>query len=501
MSASKEIPRRRSSIRDVARNLSASLLHKPLARSASSRSKSTCPSISKAPSASDFPSIASIREPREYRSRTTGTRIVGSSGPSKWAIEDRYTTSTLVTLDVHLEEAAHENSIGALDTAACSSSIWAFEARTKFPPSEIHSTPRPMQFGTAAGPMLSSSYVVAEIYLPCTQAGSNRLAKTTAILFLRDNPPPGGVDILLGMDYIDAQSIPILTPLKMAILGRCGNAQVSLAFDKGNDTPLRRGPRALVDYESLPNASPRRRGSFGRVERQVFIIIAPIDTSSGKSETKSANNSDSIMGGLSHWSSANTASLPSVSSITTPRGPHSNPLLSNRIANLALEVSTPIKARASKDDPKISRPVLNPYPGTLSGKEVFCQPRSAPQIPTRKVFVRKGIVFKKTVSRVIPRVGGNALASADLFYESDYGTSSSSSSSRSNKASVGHEGSISSGIRRASEPTLKTKLGARTTTLTENVIPPNACLSQLDPITSARYGAEEDSINVKGTWI
>ena len=163
---------------------------------------------------------------KRYVSESTGELILTSSAPGPEIIQHNYTFQSSLTCDVKFRERDHSQATAMLDTGSCTSFVTRFSARTRFAPSDFVKVDSELEFGTGAGPMYGSEYVIADIYIPCTlSSGIPALAKTTVMLWVRDVAFGSEVDMLLGMDWIQAQSVSLITPSSTAILGACGNAE------------------------------------------------------------------------------------------------------------------------------------------------------------------------------------------------------------------------------------------------------------------------------------
>ncbi|KAF1350159.1 hypothetical protein BDV97DRAFT_369629 [Delphinella strobiligena] len=142
------------------------------------------------------------------------------------------TNRASITAEARLRETAVDNITTSLDSSSGISFISDFEAHCNFAPAERKQAARPVVVSIAGGYIILSQYVVADVFFPCLLNGQEAMAKTAAVLFVRKDRMENGAGILLGTDFMEAQSFSIQYSAKCAIIGSCGDASIPLSFFK-----------------------------------------------------------------------------------------------------------------------------------------------------------------------------------------------------------------------------------------------------------------------------
>lgn len=183
-----------------------------------------------------YPGLASTPYPKgyamQYQSTISGHNIIESTAPDIDTIQITYDTHASITTEARLRETAIDTITTALDSSSGISFISDFEAHCNFAPAERKQAATPMVISTAGGYIFLPQYVVADIFFPCLLNGQEAIAKTTAVLFVRNDRIENGAGILLGTDFMEAQSFSIQYSAKCAVIGSCGDASIPLSFFK-----------------------------------------------------------------------------------------------------------------------------------------------------------------------------------------------------------------------------------------------------------------------------
>lgn len=183
-----------------------------------------------------YPGIVGTSHPKghamQYQPAISGHNIVESTAPGRDTIQCAYDTHASITIDARLRETAGDSITTALDSSSGISFISDFEAHCNFAPAERKQAARPVVISTAGGYIFLSQYVVADVFFPCLLNGQEAIAKTAAVLFIRKDRMENGAGILLGTDFMEAQSFSIQYSAKRAIIGSCGNASIRFSFEE-----------------------------------------------------------------------------------------------------------------------------------------------------------------------------------------------------------------------------------------------------------------------------